>query len=89
MQYNPSTEGYWSETWSDKQFAQHEWAGSTWYRQSQGMPHVSLHVDFKNDRIFQFNKVFYLVIFATMYIWLETEKSNFGPGKSQKRVKTF
>jgi len=67
MQYNPSTEGYWSETWSDKQFAQHEWAGSTWYRQSQGMPH--------------FNKVFYVIIFATIYIWLETEKSNFGPGK--------
>merc|ERR1712227_793 len=67
MQYNPSTEAYWSETWSDKQFAQHEWAGSTWYRQSQGLKQIETYL--------------WVTIFLTIYCWLETEKANFGPGK--------
>ena len=38
MKYNPATEGYFGDTWSDRMLAQYEWANSTWYRSAANQP---------------------------------------------------
>ena len=42
MRYNPQTEGYFGDTWSDRMLAQYEWANSTWYRSGTGQSSIGV-----------------------------------------------
>ena len=42
MRYNPQTEGYFGDTWSDRMLAQYEWANSTWYRSGTGQASIGV-----------------------------------------------
>ena len=44
MKYNPATEGYFGDTWSDRMLAQYEWANSTWYRSAANIQGSGYHI---------------------------------------------